>query len=223
MKQGLRVFSWCLYDFANTSFSALFVSFFFPLYITQYLGGNEFHVGLVFGISMFIVALLVPFIGAMSDTLHKRMPFIVFFTLLCCLFTWLVIYVSLYFALLFGLLANLFYHASLGVYNALLPEVASKKELGKISGYGVAAGYLGTLISLIAVYILFSYYGWDTLKGLKATFPLTALLFFIPALLTFFFAEKKKKTAKISLFSVMKKASKDLKETYAHLRNYKQV
>src|SRR3989338_8752249 len=134
MGKRLQLWSWCTYDLANTAFSALFVSFFFPLYIKEYLGGNEFHIGLVFGVSMLLVAVCVPIIGAMSDRMNKRMPFIVFFTFFCCLFTWLIMYMSLFWALIFGLLANLFYHASLGVYNALLPEVASPKERGKISG-----------------------------------------------------------------------------------------
>ena len=62
-----EVFSWGLYDFANTIFSALFVTFFYPFYIKDFLGGNESHVGLVFGGSMLFVGLIVPFIGALSD------------------------------------------------------------------------------------------------------------------------------------------------------------
>ncbi|MBS3128037.1 MFS transporter [Candidatus Woesearchaeota archaeon] len=221
MGKRLQLWSWCTYDLANTAFSALFVSFFFPLYIKAYLGGNEFHIGLVFGISMLLVAVGVPIIGAMSDRMKRRMPFIVFFTFFCCLFTWLIMYMNLFWALIFGLLANLFYHASLGVYNALLPEVASPKERGKISGYGVAAGYLGTLLSLVAVYFLFSYYGWESVEGIKATFPLTALLFFIPALFTFFFAEQKKKTRETPFFQTVKKSIADTLFTCKHVSQYK--
>src|SRR3989338_1912322 len=220
MANALRVFSWCVYDLANTAFSALFVSFFFPLYIKDFLGGNEFHIGLAFGLSMFFVAVLVPFLGAVSDHLRRRMPFIIFFTALCCIFTWLVIYADLFTALLFGLLANFCYHASLGVYNALLPALAPKERRGTISGYGVAAGYLGTLVSLIAIWILFNNYGWGTSDGIRATFPLTALLFFIPSLLTFFFAEQSLKK-KIGLKKAVHGAFQDLRTTFSDLKHYK--
>ena len=70
-----KVFSWAMYDFANTAFSALFVSFFFPLFIKKFLHGDEFQIGLVMGISMFFVAILVPFFGAFVDLTGKHKAF----------------------------------------------------------------------------------------------------------------------------------------------------
>ena len=78
-----EVFAWSVYDLANTAFSALFVTFFFPLYIKQYLGGNEFQIGLVFGLSMLFVAVTVPFIGALTDIRKRRMSYITGFTFVC--------------------------------------------------------------------------------------------------------------------------------------------
>ncbi|MDP7181882.1 MAG: MFS transporter, partial [Candidatus Woesearchaeota archaeon] len=82
-----QVVYWGLYDLANTIFSALFVTFYFPLYIKNYLGGSEFMIGLVFGISLLTVGVIVPFIGAWSDKVGVRLPFIAFFTVVCCLAT----------------------------------------------------------------------------------------------------------------------------------------
>src|SRR5574341_282356 len=115
-----EVFAWGMYDLANTIFSALFVTFFFPFYVKTFLGGNEFQIGLVFGLSMLAVGIFVPVIGAWSDVLGKRMPFIIFFTIVCCLLTWLVGKVSLSWALIGGFLANFSYHAALTTYNALI-------------------------------------------------------------------------------------------------------
>ncbi|MBD3361778.1 MFS transporter [Candidatus Woesearchaeota archaeon] len=180
-----EVFAWSIYDMANTAFSALFVTFFFPLYIKHYLGGTEFQIGLVFGLSMLVVALFVPFIGAFSDRLGKRMPFIVFFTVICCLFTFAVMFVGLKFALFFGFIANFFYHAALTTYNALLPKLAKPKEMGWVSGIGVAVGYAGTIFSLILAILILNYYGWESMIAVKAMFPLTALFFFGFSLITF--------------------------------------
>ncbi|MBN1644974.1 MFS transporter [Candidatus Woesearchaeota archaeon] len=206
-----EVFAWSIYDMANTAFSALFVTFFYPLYIKHFLGGTEFQIGLVFGLSMLLVALFVPFIGAFSDRLGKRIPFIMFFTVVCCLFTFAVVFVGLKFALLFGFIANFFYHAALTVYNALLPKIAKKHEWGWVSGIGVAVGYAGTLLSLVMAVIILNYFGWESTAGIKAMFPATALFFFGFSLITYVFI-KEKRNKKNNL-------SKDIKHSFSAVAN----
>ncbi len=218
-----EVFAWGLYDLANTAFSALFVTFFFPLYITQYLGGTEFQIGLVFGLSMLLVGILVPLIGALSDELKRRMPFIILFTTACCVFTYLVIYGDLMVALLFGFLANFFYHAALTVYNAILPKISEKKDLGFVSGIGVAMGYLGTLGSLIIAWFLLDYYGWETIAGVKAMFVATAIFFFSISLVTFFFIKEKRIPDKKTFFSYLASAFISVKNTFMQVKKYKNL
>ncbi|MEM4263437.1 MAG: MFS transporter, partial [Candidatus Woesearchaeota archaeon] len=209
-----EVFAWGMYDLANTAFSALFVTFFFPLYIKHYLGGTEFQIGLVFGLSMLLVGLLVPLIGALSDELKRRMPFIILFTTLCCAFTYLVSYGNLKIALMFGFLANFFYHAALTVYNAILPKLTEKKNLGFVSGIGVAMGYLGTLGSLIVAWFLLDYYGWETLTGTKAMFAATAIFFFGFSMITFFFIKEKHIPDKKTFFNYILSAFISVKNTF---------
>jgi len=187
-----EVFAWGMYDLANTIFSALFVTVFFPIYVKNFLGGNEFQIGLVFGLSMLAVGLIVPVIGAWSDTVGRRMPFIIFFTVICCLFTWLVAGVSLRWALLAGFLANFSYHGALTVYNALLPKLSTKSDIGNVSGIGTAMGYFGTLISLAIAAIILSRLGWETAEGAKAIFAATAIMFFGFSWFTFLGVHEKK-------------------------------
>src|SRR3989344_2201143 len=188
-----EVFAWGMYDLANTIFSALFVTFFFPFYVKQFLGGNEFQIGLVFGLSMLAVGLVVPVIGAWSDQVGRRMPFIIVFTIACCLFTWLVAGVSLKWALVCGFLANFAYHGALTVYNALLPGLGNDEELGNVSGIGTAMGYVGTLIALGFAALILMRLGWETEAGAKAIFGATALMFFVFSLPTFFGIREKTK------------------------------
>ena len=181
-----KVIAWSTYDLANTAFSALFVTFFFPLYVKEILGGTEFQIGLAFGISMLWVGVLVPVIGAMSDAMHRRMPFIIFFTILCVFFTALTGYLGLIGALLLGSFANFFYHAALTTYNALLPQISGRQEMGFVSGIGAALGYVGTLLSLGMAAIIFGMYGWNSTFALKLMFPATGLFFLIMSLPIFF-------------------------------------
>ncbi len=183
----LEVFAWGMYDLANTLFSALFVTFFYPIYIKHFLGGSEFQVGMVFSLSMLLVALLVPSLGAVSDAIGRRKPFIFFFTLLCCVFTYFVAWDGLPAALIFGLVANFAYHAALTTYNALQTHVSSPEEYGLVSGIGVGLGYMGTLLALgIASFYVLPKYGWETLEGTVAIFIMTAVLFFTLSLFLFF-------------------------------------
>ncbi len=187
-----EVLAWGIYDLANTAFSALFVTFFFPKYVTEFLGGNKFQIGLVFGLSMLLVGLLVPIIGAWSDRTKRRMPFIVIFTFFCCAATLFVPLVGLKSALLLGMIANFFYHAALTTYNAMIPTLGRPEEYGKISGIGVALGYVGTLISLGLAAITLKMLGWESVEGVKAMFTVTAVIFLGFALVTFLSLRERK-------------------------------
>ncbi|MBW3004223.1 MFS transporter [Candidatus Woesearchaeota archaeon] len=217
-----EVFAWSVYDLANTAFSALFVTFFFPLYVKQYLGGNEFQIGLVFGLSMLLVAITVPFIGALSDRLGRRMPFIILFTILCCTATYLVVHANLAFALMFGFIANYFYHAALTVYNAILPKISSKQNVGKISGIGVSVGYIGTFLSLLMTWGILHYLGWETISGVKAMFPATAMFFIGFSLITFFvIKDTPSKHAKLKA-NILQSFS-DVKHTIVRIKHHKNL
>ena len=212
------VLSWASYDLANTIFSALFVTFFFPFYIKNFLGGNEFQIGLVFGASMLLVAFVAPVLGSISDKIRRRMPIIIFFTIVCCIFAFLVAFSGLYAALLFGLIANFCYHAALTMYHAILPRVSKSNNIGIVSGIGVAMGYIGTIVSLIIAYPILSKIGWETLQGTKAMLITTAILFFLFSLVIFFLIKEKKYSKLHLIKSHITSSLKDVKNTLAKLK-----
>lgn len=217
-----KVVSWAMYDFANTAFSALFVSFFFPFFIKHFLGGNEFHIGLAMGISMFFVAILVPFFGAFVDLTGRRVFLIRIFTVLCVIFTIMVAFADLQLALLFGLLANFFYHACLVMYNAILPTISSKKDMGRVSGFGVSVGYLGTFVSLGVAALILSQLGWESREGIAAMFPTTGIFFLLFALFLFIFVKDEKSAHKHrSILEDIKKTWHELKRTVRRIPQYK--
>lgn len=165
-----KTIAWSLYDFADTAFSALFITFFFPILIKVHLGGNEFQIGLAMGISILIAAFLVPFIGAVSDVTGRRMPIIIITAVLTAILTVLTGYSLLTFALLFGFLANITHLISKDVYDAKMSEIVSPKLYGSLSGLGVGVGYLGTIASLAVGYVLLSFFGWESLAGIQTIF-----------------------------------------------------
>lgn len=220
MKNLKKVLAWCSYDLANTAFSALFITFFFPLFIKVYLGGNEFHIGLTFGISMLLVGLIVPIIGSISDIIKNRMKFLIFFTIITIISTILIGFSKLTLSLIIGGIANFAYHAALTFYNSLMPTLTHKSKLGKLSGYGVAAGYFGTILSLIMTFIILNKIGWESKQSTIVMFIATAIFFLIFSIPTFIFI-KEKNNKKDSIKKNIKKGWKHFISTFYSLKKHK--
>ncbi|MBI4215404.1 MAG: MFS transporter [Parcubacteria group bacterium] len=218
-----QIIAWSLYDFADTSFSALFISFFYPILIKQYLGGNEFQVGLVMGLSLVAVALLVPFIGAVADAANKRMPLLVISTLLTVVLTSAAGYFGLAAALALGFLARFFNTIDVDLYNSYLIDLAPPERRGKISGVGVGIGYLGAIASLAAAYGVLSYFGFETKTGVQAIFPTVGIFYLIFSLPMFFFVKNGNPAIKTPILQAVSHAWSELKFTVTHLNKIKNL
>jgi UMF1 family MFS transporter len=141
--------SWALYDFANTIFSFAIVSFAMSLWSIRFLGeaGGQFWFTFAVSVSVLINAAVSPVLGAMSDRTGRRKPFLGVFTALAIAPTLFIGFVNVGIGLLFFAIANFAYQAALIYYDALLPDVARPETRGRLSGVGVALGYLGTIVS----------------------------------------------------------------------------
>ena len=171
------LYAWALYDLANTTFSLNVVSRYLPLLVIEDLGGRDLDVSLAYSGSMFAVALVAPFAGALSDVSGRRVPFLGVATGASVAATALM-GVPARAAVVLGLfaLANFFYQAALIFYDAMLANVSDESTRGRASGFGIALGYGGAILSLYTVAPIAERWG----KG--AAFPATAALFLVFAL-----------------------------------------
>ena len=81
------VTGWILYDLANTIFSMGVVSVcYFLLYVSEAVGAQQADrvYGIITAVSMGIIFLISPLLGAMTDRAPRRMPFLVGSTVICC-------------------------------------------------------------------------------------------------------------------------------------------
>jgi MFS transporter, UMF1 family len=147
------VWSWALYDFANTIFSLSILSYFFPLWLGDELGAGADTVNYLVALSALLVVLTAPVLGSVADLRQKRRPYLVVLTVLAVTFTAGLDFTGGVFVVAAALLlaADVCYQSTLGFYNALLPVVSAGRSAGRISGYGTAAGYVGTVFSLIVL------------------------------------------------------------------------
>ncbi len=144
------VASWILYDMANTIFSMGVVSLYFSLWVREQVGADraDFAYGMITAVSMGIIFVISPMLGAMTDRARRRMPFLIVSTLLCVGFTVLIARSGYWVTMLAFIFANAAYQAGLQFYDALLPEVTTEENRGRISGLGVGIGYLGSYFAV---------------------------------------------------------------------------
>ena len=144
------VASWILYDLANTIFSMGVVSLYFSLWVRDEVGADRADVvyGIITAVSMGIIFVISPLLGAMTDRARRRMPFLVVSTVLCVGFTVMIARSGYWVTMLAFIFANAAYQAGLQFYDALLPEVTTEENRGRISGIGVGVGYLGSYFAV---------------------------------------------------------------------------
>lgn len=144
------VSSWILYDLANTIFSMGVVSLYFSLWVRDEVGADRADVvyGIITAVSMGIIFVISPLLGSMTDRARRRMPFLVVSTLLCVAFTAMIARSGYWVTMLAFIFANAAYQAGLQFYDALLPEVTTEENRGRISGIGVGIGYLGSYFAV---------------------------------------------------------------------------
>jgi UMF1 family MFS transporter len=124
------------------------VSFAMSLWAIRFLGEADgtFWFTAAVSVSVLLNAIVSPVLGAMSDRVGRRKPFLAFFTAACVAGTAVIGLVDIRLGLVAFALANFAYQAALIYYDALLPDVARPLARGRLSGIGVALGYCGTLL-----------------------------------------------------------------------------
>jgi len=204
-----------MYDFANTIFAMNVISLYFVLWVTVDMKGGDILYSWVLSGSMLLAAISSPIMGAVSDRLGRRMPFLISFTLICCVFTALIgVADKLFLGLLFFAIANFCYQIAAIFYNALLPQVSDKGRLGRISGYGTALGYCGTIAGLLLVRPIVLKY------GRQAAFIPTAVLFILFSLPCFLFVKDRAVNKKDKFELQIRETFRKTKETFVHIRGY---
>ncbi len=172
---------WYLYDFANTSFTVLMVTALFPVFframVTADVGDTGFLGTALWGyagsITMIVIAVTSPILGAIADFSGSKKKFLIFYTALCVFFNSLLFFTAPGLPPILGIpiwgwawiifiLANIGFQGALPFYNAWLPEISDEKNIGRIGGIGFAAGYVGALLTIIIALVSVIALGTDS-------------------------------------------------------------
>jgi UMF1 family MFS transporter len=184
--------SWLIYDFANSAYVAVIPATVYAKYYALSVVGNErgegdFWWGVAVTLSMVIVAVASPPLGAIADHAGLRKRFLAILTYISVGATALMATVDtgeVLWGLILAVVGTIGFEAAVVYYNAYLPELADETRRGRLSAYGFATGYAGSALALLAAlpFALGGRYGgaFLTAAGLFGAFALPAMLY-LPA------------------------------------------
>ncbi|CCG96322.1 putative transporter, permease of the major facilitator superfamily MFS_1 [Marinobacter nauticus ATCC 49840] len=232
------LWSWALYDWANSAFFTIILTFVFAQYfsvsvIQDEVAGTRAW-GNIVGIAGVVIAILAPILGAVADQSGRRKPWLISFTLLCVISSAMLWTVTpdqsqFWTAALWVGLGTLGAEFAFIFYNSMLPDLARPERTGRWSGWAWGLGYVGGIASLVvALYGFIEADGTifnldrDAAEHVRATFVLVAVWYLVFALPAFFFIPDRPSTG-LGLGAATRAGLAQLKQSIAHVRQYRDI
>ncbi len=162
-----RVLAWALWDCGSTGLNAIVATFVFSVYLTTAVGAGlpgdttpASWLGRALAVAGLVVALLAPVTGVWVDVPSRRRPVLAALTVMAVLFTASMSFIRDDYRYLLPGLVLLACTAACGdlasvPYNAMLRQLSTPQTSGRISGFGWAMGYSGSVLLLLLVYVGF--------------------------------------------------------------------
>lgn len=219
------IVSWMLFDWAAQPFHTLVITFVFAPYFASRVAANpvEGQADWAFAATVggFIIAVLAPVLGALSDATGPRKPWIFGFSAVAVAAVFTLWYVTpdpapgnIALALVAFVIALIGFEFAAIFNNAMMPGLVGRDRLGGLSGNAWALGYAGGLICLIVMLALMvaspesgrTLVGLDPILGLdpaagqgdRASGPLTAIWFTVFVIPLFLFTPDAPRRADIA-------------------------
>jgi len=163
MERKREIWSWALYDWANSAFATTVMAGFFPLFLKLYWGDGvdpthtTYYLGIGNSIASLFIVILAPILGAMADngSLKKRM--LAAFASVGVIATGSLYLVELGMwplAILLYSIAVVGFSGANVFYDSLLVTISAAHRRNRVSALGFSLGYLGGgLLFLINVFM----------------------------------------------------------------------
>lgn len=225
-----EVLSWSLYDFGSSAFNTLMLTFIYGVFFAKIMA-PDFDTGTVMwtralNITAVIVAIISPIMGAVADYSGRKKLFLTSFATLSLVFTTLLFFIkpgAATAALLIFIIANIGFETANVFYYAFLPDVAGEKNMGRVSGYGYALGYVGGLLSLVLALGMFRWITSIEHFNVRSTILLVAAWWLVFSLPMFLFVKQKSVPGKRPHGGYLRHGFGRLLETARHARHYREA
>ena len=227
------IWGWCLYDFANSAYTTLVVTFIYGIYFK-----NEIAADTITGTSLWtrgititaiVVAVSSPFLGAIADRGGLRRRLLAWSTILT-VFTVSLLYLpgpgQVALALALFVVSNISYELCGVFYNSYLPDISPPDKIGRISGYGWALGYVGGLLAMAIALLVFiqpevAPFGLDQATGenVRISNVLVGAWFALFSLPMFLWVKEPERVDTPPAAQVIREAAQQLKATFSEIRD----
>jgi MFS transporter, UMF1 family len=196
-----EIFSWAMYDFANSGYTTVVLTAVFNAYFVNALAGGApwaaFAWTFTLSISYALVMVLGPLMGARADVYACKKRYLGWTTAACVLATALLATVGpsgLVWAGVLVIVSNVCYSLGENLCAGFLPELATGDRIAKVSSWGWSVGYLGGLLALgISLYLVTTLKaaGWTAQAYVGASMVAVAILYGLAALPLFMFVQER--------------------------------
>lgn len=241
---GRTVWSWCLYDFGNSAFTTLIVTFIYATYFTDLMAESNTRGtwlwSLAVSLTAVVVAILSPILGAIADQGGYRKRFLFLTTAIAVVSSAMLFFPLPHAttmelglpsqalnALFWFVLGNIAFELGGVFYNAFLPDIAPPDRIGRISGYGWGLGYVGGLICMVIALVGFvnvdaPWFGFstDAYENIRATNLLVAVWFAVFAIPIFLWVPETK-PMNPEKGGHIRRALKQVRQTFYEVRKYR--
>lgn len=229
-----QILGWCFYDFANSSFTTIVVTFIYSAFFADYIAGDsalgQIYWGNAVTLCAIIIAFLSPIMGAIADQGGYRKTFLLYWTIICIVFTFLLYFPlkgDIFLALFIFIIANVAFEMGCVFCNSYVPMLTNNTNAGKISGFGYSFGYLGGLLALALGLVTIALpetpmfgISKDFGQNYRSMNLLVAIWFLVFSIPTFLWLEKDTKKNKINT-DLIKNSFNQIKNTFTDIRKYK--
>jgi UMF1 family MFS transporter len=229
------IIAWTFYDWANSAFATTIMAAVLPVYYSTVAAANlppniaTANWGYTTTISLLLVAVIAPILGAMADFSGAKKKFLTIFAGVGIIGTALLYFIGegdWLMASIFFIIGNIGFSGSIVFYDSLLPHVARPEEIDQVSSRGYATGYIGGGL-LLAINLAMIMLAPNHLTGLmtRLTFVSVALwwlIFSIPLLRTVPEPARRILSGEEN-FNLVQASFKRLASTFKEIKKYRQL
>ncbi|HRQ64136.1 MAG TPA: MFS transporter [Xanthomonadaceae bacterium] len=197
-----EIFGWAMFDFANQAYTLLIITVVFGDLFTRVIVGdaeNDYRLGnLLWSLSLsagyLLVVLSAPLLGAVMDLSAQRKRYL-FISYIGTVVTTAALYFVapgyVMLGVLLIVLSNYAYSIGESFIAAFLPDLGKPEELGRISGFGWALGYVGGLVATAFALLFLGEVSTDNFERVRWVGPFAAAFFLVSAIPTFLWLKER--------------------------------
>ncbi|MCX4187667.1 MFS transporter [Methylophaga sp. OBS4] len=226
-----EILGWAMFDFANQSYTLLIITVIFGDLFTRLIVGdaeNNYRLGnLLWSLSLatgyLLVVITAPFLGAVMDLSARRKQFLFISYLVTVITTTLLYFVAPGYILLGMLLivvSNYAYSIGESFIASFLPDLGPAKDLGRISGFGWALGYVGGLVATGIALLFLGEVSADNFDNVRWVGPFAAAFFLLAAIPTFLWLKENGTPHPVGQADMWQQGLKRVRSSLTYLTDY---